>query len=546
MKIALVQLDYHIGNFEENTRKIVEKIGEAKSMGADLAVFAELAICGYPPRDFLEFSHFIELCYDSIEKIAKNCKGIAAIVGSPSRNPDPKGKRLHNSAFFLKDGKIEKIIHKTLLPTYDVFDEYRYFQPNTVFECIELKGKKIALTICEDLWNVVDDNPLYTQNPMDFLIKEKPDLAVNIAASPFSYRHDARRTEILHKNASLYNVPFYYVNHTGAQTELIFDGASGVVIPDGRQYKMALFKEDLQVFEDDEIKSGKGAKNYLEDNKYGRIYLALIEGIHDYFDKLGFKKAVLGMSGGIDSAVVYALTVKALGKDCVLPVLMPSPFSSKGSVKDSRLMIRKLGTKHYKIPIEEVMKAYTGVLKPVFRGRKPDVTEENLQSRIRGAILMAVCNKFNCILLNTTNKSEMAVGYGTQYGDLTGALSVLGDVYKTEVYELAEHINRTENGIIPQSIITKNPSAELKPGQKDTDSLPPYSTLDPILFQYIENRQGPREIISMGYSPELVYRILKMVNQNEFKRYQAPPVLRVSDKGFGLGRRLPIVAKYLS
>lgn len=545
MKIALAQLDYHVGNFEENTAKMLNALQEAKKQGADLAVFAELAISGYPPRDFLEFSHFIELCESHIQKIADACVGIAAIVGGPSRNPDVKGKDLYNSAYFLKEGRIEKIIHKTLLPTYDVFDEYRYFEPNTRFECIELKGHKIALTICEDLWNI-DDNPLYVLNPMDELIKEKPDFAVNIAASPFSFNHDKSRTGVLLKNASQYNLPFFYVNHTGAQTELIFDGCSTIALPDGKVYKMSCFREEIQVFDLAEVRRGIGMADYTPPAKYELVYAALVEGIHDYFRKLGFGKATLGMSGGIDSALVLALAVKALGKENVLPVLMPSPYSSEGSVNDSLEMVKRVGTDHKIIPIEKIMRAYEDTLQEHFKGRSPDVTEENLQARTRGALLMALCNKFNLILLNTSNKSEMAVGYSTMYGDSIGAISVLGDLYKTEVYELARYINEVEGGIIPEHILTKAPSAELRPGQKDSDSLPPYDILDPILFQYIELRQGPREIIAQGFDKDLVYRVLKLVNQSEYKRHQAPPVLRVSDKGFGSGRRLPIVGKYLS
>ena len=545
MKIALAQLDYHVGNFEENTAKMLNALHEAKEKGADLVVFAELAICGYPPRDFLEFKHFIELCEEHIRKVARECIDIAAIVGGPSVNPDIKGKDLFNSAYFLKKGKIAKIINKTLLPTYDVFDEYRYFEPNRRFECIELHDCKIALTICEDLWNI-DDNPLYVLNPMDELIKENPDFAINIAASPFSFNHDKARTHILLKNAKTYNLPFFYVNHTGAQTELIFDGCSTIALPDGKVYKMPYFKEEVQVFDVEELKKGIGVTTYTEPSKYGLVYAALVEGIHDYFKKLGFGKATLGMSGGIDSALVLALAVKAVGKENVLPVLMPSPYSSQGSINDSLDMIGRLETEHKIVPIEKIMKAYDETLHEHFKGRNPDLTEENLQARARGTLLMALCNKFNLILLNTSNKSEMAVGYSTMYGDSIGAISVLGDLYKTEVYELARYINQAEGNIIPENILGKAPSAELRPGQKDSDSLPPYDILDPILFQYIELRQGPREIIAQGFDKDLVYRVLKLVNQSEYKRFQAPPVLRVSDKGFGSGRRLPIVGKYLS
>lgn len=545
MKIALAQLDYHVGNFEDNTKKIIEHINKAKAEGADIVTFAELAICGYPPWDFVEFRHFIEQCEESIKKIATHCNGICAIIGSPTINPEVKGKDLYNSAYILYDGKIQDVVHKTLLPTYDIFDEYRYFEPNTKFKCIEYKGCKIALTICEDLWNI-NENPLYISNPMDELIKEKPDFAINIAASPFSFTHDEKRTKVLLQNATNYNLPFFYVNHIGAQTELIFDGASTVALPSGKVYKMPVFEETMQVYDVEEVKKGIGASIYQPIEKMELIYLALVEGIGDYFRKLGFKKAVLGLSGGVDSALVYALAVKALGKENVLPVLMPSPYTSDASNADALDMINRLGTDHKIIPIKTIMEAYDTTLEPHFEGRKKDIAEENIQARVRGALLMALANKFGLILLNTSNKSEMSVGYSTIYGDSIGGISVLGDVYKTEVFQLCDYINKREGDIIPENIIRKPPSAELRPDQKDSDSLPAYEVLDPILFQYIEQRQGPRELIAMGNDSDLVYRILKLVNTAEYKRFQAPPILRVSDKAFGVGRRLPIVGKYLS
>ncbi len=544
MKIALAQLDYHVGNFEKNTSKIIHAISEAKKDGVDIIAFAELAICGYPAWDFLEFDDFINRCEASIREIAVHCIGIAAIIGGPSRNPVPEGKNLYNTAFFLNNGNVEKLIHKTLLPTYDVFDEYRYFEPNTAFACVDYKGKKIAVTICEDLWNL-DDDPMYTINPMDYLIKEKPDFAINIAASPFSYTHDASRVNVLSRNAAKYNIPFFYVNHTGAQTELIFDGASMVAHPDGTIIKLPVFEEKISIFNLDEICTGKYPE-YTAPQKYALITSALVEGIRDYFHKMGFKKAVLGLSGGIDSAVVFALAVKALGKENVLPVLLPSPYTSDASNLEAIEMAKRLGTDHKIISIASITSSYESVLKPLFEGFEPGLAEENLQARSRGTLLMALSNKLGYILINTSNKSEIAVGYSTLYGDSIGAFSVLGDLYKTEVYELANYINATENNPIPEFIITRPPSAELRPGQKDSDSLPPYKILDEILFEYIENRKGPKEIIAQGHEEETVQRILKLVNASEYKRFQAPPILRVSEKAFGVGRRLPIVAKYLS
>jgi NAD+ synthase (glutamine-hydrolysing) len=373
---------------------------------------------------------------------------------------------------------------------------------------------------------------------MDELIKQKPDFAINIAASPFSYTHDLARTNMLARNAAQYGIPFFYVNHTGAQTELIFDGQSLAVNAKGDIYKMPAFEECLSFFDLDKIKQGAESTRYQPLPKMEIIYKALVEGISGYFNKLGFRKALLGMSGGIDSALVLALAVKALGKENVLAVLMPSPYSSEGSVNDALQMVSTLGCDHKIIPIAPIMDAYDEALAPHFVGLKPDITEENIQARARGAVLMALSNKLNHILLNTSNKSEIAVGYSTMYGDSIGALAVVGDLYKTEVY--------SEGPCIPSEIIHKAPSAELRPDQKDSDSLPTYDTLDAVLFQYIEKHQGPREIIAMGFDKDLVYRVLKLVNQSEYKRYQAPPVLRISDKSFGSGRRLPIVAKYLS
>lgn len=545
MKIALAQINYHIGNFESNKKKIADTIEKAKKRGSDLVVFSELAISGYPPRDFLEFDDFIEQCNSMVEAIAENCMGIAAIVGLPTVNTNKKGKPLYNSAAFLNNGKIESMTHKTLLPNYDIFDEYRYFEPNNKFKVIDFKGKKIAITICEDLWNV-QDNPLYTINPMDELIGQKPDLIINIAASPYNYQQTKTRKEVLRRNAEKYKLPLFYVNHLGAQTELLFDGGSLVMNPKGEIVEeLKYFEEDFQVFDLSEI--GKQInKNPTDDiSEIASIHKALVMGVKNYFEKLGFKKAILGLSGGIDSAVTAAIAAEALGSKNVYNVLLPSRYSSGHSVDDSLALVKNYGMPHDIIEIEEAFNTFESTLKPYFKNLPFDVAEENLQARTRGVILMALSNKFGYILLNTSNKSEAAVGYGTLYGDMNGGLSVIGDAYKTQVFELARYINR--NGeMIPENIITKPPSAELRPDQKDSDSLPNYDILDVILFQYIEERKGPKEIIAMGYNEKLVNRILKMVNTNEYKRYQTPPILRISTKAFGMGRRVPIVAKYLS
>jgi len=545
MKIALAQINYHIGNFESNISKIIAGIKKGEKEGADIVVFSELAISGYPPRDFLEFDDFIEQCWTSVNKIAGHCTNTAAVVGLPTFNDNEKGKPLNNSAAFLANGKIHSIINKTLLPNYDIFDEYRYFEPNKIFNVVEYKGKKLAVTICEDLWNV-QDNPLYTINPMDELMNQSPDLMINIAASPFNYHQTKIRKEILRKNAIQYNMPLYYVNHVGAQTELLFDGGSLVMNSKGKIVdELNYFAEDFKVFDTVEVDKNR-ILDYKESERIeiADIYDALVMGIRNYFQKLGFSKAILGLSGGIDSALTAALAAEALGSENVYNVLLPSRYSSDHSIDDSIKLANNLNMPYDIINIEEGFKAFEQLLVPYFKDLPAGIAEENLQARTRGVLLMALSNKFGYILLNTSNKSEAAVGYGTLYGDMNGGLSVIGDVYKTQAYELAHYINRDKE-IIPENIITKPPSAELRPDQKDSYSLPDYDILDEILYQYIEQRKGPKEIVKMGFDETLVNRILKLVNTNEYKRYQTPPMLRISTKAFGMGRRMPIVAKYL-
>ncbi len=545
MKIALAQLNFHIGNFESNTQKIIEKICEAQSSGVDLIVFPELAVTGYPPRDFLEFNDFISRSEMAVNQIAAHCTDVAAIVGAPSRNHTGKGKPLFNSAWFLSNGKVTKLIHKTLLPNYDIFDEYRYFEPNKSFDLVEYQGKRIALTICEDLWNV-DENPLYYVDPMAELARMNPDLIINIAASPFNYLQSETRLDVLRKNTIKYKLPLFYVNHIGSQTELIFDGGSLVLDYQGDIVaKLADFEEDYQIIDTENLVSNPNLTVETKTNPIAAIHDALIVGIKNYFAKLGFTKAILGLSGGIDSAVTLVLAAKALGAENVLALLLPSQFSSDHSISDSVQLANNLGVSYHTIGISEPYSSFEEVLQPYFAGLPFGLAEENLQARIRGVLLMAFSNKFGHILLNTSNKSEAAVGYGTLYGDMNGGLSVLGDVYKTQVFALARFINR-ELEIIPENIITKPPSAELRPDQKDSDSLPDYDILDQILTLYIEERKGPGEIIAAGFDAFTVNRVLRMVNISEHKRYQTPPILRVSPKAFGQGRRMPIVAKYLN
>jgi len=545
MKISIAQINYHIGNFEGNFASMKDAVDQAKAEGADIVCFSELATCGYPPRDFLEFEDFIRLSEKTIDKLIALTEDIAIVVGAPTRNPVPEGKDLYNSAYFLYEKEIKYIQHKALLPTYDIFDEYRYFEPAKEFGVVDFKGKKIALTVCEDIWNIANENPLYTICPLDEMMGHKPDFIINTSASPFSYTQADERKAIIKANVARYKLPMFYINHVGAQTEIIFDGGSVVISPNGKIYEeLPYFTQALKTYCLEEVM--QGVQNAEQDvSKIEKIHDALVLGIKDYFGKLGFKKAILGLSGGIDSAVTAVLAQRALGKENVRVLLMPSQFSSDHSVNDARALAENLGIQYDIIAIKDLFDAFMVKLDPMFSGLEFNVTEENIQARSRGLLLMAMSNKFGNILLNTSNKSEMAVGYGTLYGDLAGGISVIGDIYKMEVFALAEYMNK-DGEVIPINTITKPPSAELRPDQKDSDSLPEYEILDTILYQYIENRKGPKEIVAMGYDAALVKRILRLVNISEFKRYQTAPVLRVSKKAFGVGRRMPIVGKYLN
>ena len=546
MKIAIAQLNYHIGNFELNTSKIIDCINKSKAAGADLAVFSELSVTGYYPHDLLERKEFVEQSYRAIDRIAACCNGIAAIVGGPSINPEPRGKKLFNSAFFMYDGVVQQTVNKSLLPTYDIFDEYRHFEPNKQFSVFDFCGKKIAITICEDLWdeqetqNEFGREKLYQLSPLKELSVLNPELVINLSASPFSYNQENSRKNILIKNAIKYQLPILYVNQVGAQTELVFDGGSFFLDKNGIiQEELNYFEEDFRII-DTEIPSGNLQP---KTETIEKIHHALVLGIRDYFTKMGFKKATLGLSGGIDSALVLVLAVEALGKENVRVLLMPSRYSSDHSVNDALQLAENLGIQYETIPIQPMVDSFEQSLSEVFAGLTSDVAEENIQARTRGILLMAISNKFGNILLNTTNKSECAVGYGTLYGDMNGGLSVLGDVYKTDVFKMARWINRDQE-IIPENSILKPPSAELRPDQKDTDSLPDYNMLDQILFDYIELNLSPEEIIAKGFDEATVLRTVRMVNNNEYKRFQAPPIIRVSSKAFGFGRRIPLVAIY--
>jgi NAD+ synthase (glutamine-hydrolysing) len=550
MKIALAQLNYTIGAFDENADKMIRSIQDARNQGARLVIFSELSVTGYPPLDLLEHKYFIEKTEQSVQNIIEHTKDIGVIFGSPIVNDEPKGKNLFNAAYFIFNRKILGIARKALLPTYDIFDEYRYFQPHEETEVIEFEGIRFGLTICEDLWykqpllTNFGKNKLYPYNPMDSMAGKHPDIIINIAASPFAYNHDEIKSAILTYNAEKYHLPVIYVNQAGAQTELIFDGGSRVVNRDGRVVRrMKNFSEDFILIDSDTSFNVPALNVNEEDDLIPKIHDALILGIKDYFGKMGFKSAVLGLSGGIDSSVTLVLAVEALGAENVRVLLMPSKYSSGHSVTDAVKLADNLGIQYDIISIKEIVEKFESSLKPVFKDLPEDIAEENVQARIRGTLLMAVSNKFGNILLNTSNKSEAAVGYGTLYGDMNGGLSVLGDVYKTDVFRLARYINR-DTEVIPESVLTKPPSAELRPDQKDTDSLPDYELLDGILYRYIELRKSAGEIITDGFDEEIVNKVIRMVNINEYKRFQTPPILRVSSKAFGMGRRMPLVARY--
>jgi NAD+ synthase (glutamine-hydrolysing) len=560
MKIFLAQQNYHIGNFEANTEKIIAAIRKAKQLGGELIIFSELAVCGYPPRDFLEFNDFIDQCDKAIDAIRKEADVIGVIIGAPTRNNNLHGKDLHNSAYLLYNEQIVGVAHKTLLPTYDIFDEYRYFEPADSWNVIEFQGKRIALTICEDIWNL-GNNPQYKICPMDKLMEQRPDVMINISASPFDDLHAEGRMSMIKQNVAKYKIPLLYCNTVGSQTEIVFDGGS--LAMDIHQHIVAelpYFQEALQcvhlkddrTFDETHVKTAAQIPSielmpdsFDDDYDIDEIHDALILGIRDYFQKMGFSKAIVASSGGIDSAVVLALACEALGAQNVRALLMPSEYSTQHSVTDAEKLSKNLNNQYDILPIKDVFNTFRHTLNPIFKDMPFNVAEENLQSRIRGALVMALSNKFGSILLNTSNKSELATGYGTLYGDMAGGLGVLGDLYKMQVYALARYINRNSE-IIPVNIINKAPSAELRPNQKDSDSLPEYNILDPILYQYIECRKGPNEIIDMGFDATLVRRILRLVNMNEYKRNQFCPIIRISPKAFGIGRRVPIVGKYLS
>ncbi len=556
MKICLAQINPTVGDFEQNVKKICRFINTAKKKRADLIVFPEMCIVGYPPKDLLELSGFVDSNLKALEEVKKNVTGISAIVGFVDRNVGHRGKNLYNAAAYINNKEIISRHYKSLLPTYDVFDEDRYFEPAHSISLAKISGRRSGISICEDAWgaNVVWPGKIHHKDPVESMVRQGAEIIINISASPFTIGKQDERLKMLTSHAKKYNVPIVFVNQIGGNDDLVFDGNSLVINKKGVIVDKALsFEEDLLMveFKGPDISAGgskpssvgKRTQAGADEGEIESVYDALVLGTRDYVRKCGFKKAVIGLSGGIDSAVTAVIAARALGKGKVLGVTMPSGFSSKGSVKDSKALAKRLGIAFENIPIKSVYNAYTRTLSDMFTGLPFDVTEENLQARIRGKILMAISNKYGYLVLTTGNKSELAVGYCTLYGDMCGGLAVISDIPKTMVYDIAEYINRKKE-IIPIDTIEKPPSAELRPDQKDQDSLPPYDILDGVLRAYVEESKDIDDIVGIGFNETLVKDIIKKVDTNEYKRKQAAPGLKVTSKAFGTGRRMPLAQRY--
>jgi len=543
MKIALAQINPIIGDFTHNTGKIIAAAEKAIGLSCDLIVFSELIISGYPPRDLLEKKDFIDANLIHLQKLVKSIKGIGVICGVVSKNPNKKGNPLYNSAVLFDNGKILHQAHKRLLPAYDVFDERRYFEPGK--ECLPFlyKGCQIGLTICEDIWNDKDffSRRLYPADPLKKMVKEGVNLLINISASPFHVGKRKFKWDLFGSIAKKYKLPLLYSNQVGGNDSVLFDGISLAFDAQGRLAARARdFREDIIVFD---TQTQKGDLHPVSETDTESILNGLIMGTRDYVRKCGFSRAVVGLSGGIDSALTAYIAVRALGKENVILIFMPSQYTLKENFEDTKNLAKNLDTKLFNVPIEGVFEKFLQGLSPLFKGVATEVTGQNIQARTRGTILMAISNKLGCLLLSTGNKSELAVGYCTLYGDMNGGLAVISDVPKTMVYRIARFINR-DREVIPERIIQKPPSAELKPDQLDQDDLPPYEILDDILKAYIEDNKTAKEIIEMGLEPSIVRDIISRVHQNEYKRHQSPPGLNVTTKSFGCGRRLPIAQRY--
>jgi NAD+ synthase (glutamine-hydrolysing) len=544
VKIALAQINPTVGDFQGNTKKIIEFAREAASAQADLVMFPELAVCGYPPADFLDKPSFVARAGDAVAEIAADTKGLLSVIcGYVTAAPPGSGKQVVNSAALLRNGAVEFVQSKRLLPFYDVFDEQRYFAPAEIQNLYTQGDQRLALTICEDAWNdkLFWPRRLYSVDPIEELMRQGGSLILNISASPYYRGKRELRHRMLAAIARRHQVPVVMVNQVGGNDSLVFDGSSFAMGPDGSVVTQARsFAEDLVYFDSAAL---TGDRRPVDPSEDAAVYQALVLGTRDYVTKCGFSKVLIGLSGGVDSALVAAIAVDALGKENVTTVGMPSQYSSTGSIADARTLAENLGIRFDTIAIHDLFEQYTGALAPLFSGRAADITEENIQSRIRGNLLMALSNKFNALVLTTGNKSEMSVGYCTLYGDMVGALAVIGDVVKTEVYQLCRQLNR-DRIVIPQAILEKPPSAELRPDQKDTDSLPPYEVLDPILQAYVERYETPEEIAAeYHFDLATVSQVVKLVERSEYKRQQAAPVLKVTSKSFGMGRRFPIAVK---
>jgi len=534
MKIALAQINTTIGDFEGNTAKILQCIDQARERGSDLVIFPELSIPGYPPTDYMDKADFVRTTLEKLNHIAIATTDIGVILGYLDFNRSKEGKPFYNGAALMRDGNIISRVYKSLLPSYDVFDESRYFQPGEAIKGCSYLGKRLGITICEDVWNDKDffHERLYPDDPVELLVKQEIDLLINISGSPFYVGKRSMRTNMLKNIARKYRIPVAYVNQVGGNDSLLFDGGSMVIDSQGEIRASAKeFAEDLIIFD---LEKNKGDVHPLIDNEEELALKALCTGTWDYVSKCGFKRAVLGMSGGIDSSLTAWIAAEALGKENVLGVALPSPYSSPESVQDAEIFSHRLGIDFRIIPISRIFEVYREELKPSFADYEEDITEENLQARIRGTILMALSNKFNALLLATGNKSEMAVGYCTLYGDMCGALAVISDIPKTMVYRLAHYINRDEE-IIPERVLTKPPSAELRPDQTDQDSLPPYDVLDAILAEYVEKNQNIGAIAAKGYDRTIVIDVVRRIHLNEYKRRQAPLGLKITTKAFGSG-----------
>lgn len=548
MRIALAQINPTIGDIPGNVRKIVDFTLQAKAQGAEVVVFPELAVCGYPPKDLLLKPQFIDDNLRALQLIAKRGIGIDVIVGYADRNANPVGRPLHNAVALLREGQIFSRHFKTLLPTYDVFDESRYFEPGPDVQdanLIQVGGTLVGVSICEDLWNDerLIDRRLYHQNPLANLFTRGSQLMINASASPFVVDKHKFRLELFSSQVKQFKQPLVYVNQVGGNDELVFDGNSVVFDATGNVIAQAKeFEEDLLV-----VDVPAKSTNRIETHSTGvaSIYKALVLGLRDYVRKCGFKSIVLGLSGGIDSALTAKLAVDALGKENVVGVAMPSRYSSDHSVSDAEVLAKNLDITFHNVPIKLIHDAAEGTLADLFKGTEPGLAEENMQARARGNVLMAISNKFNHLLLTTGNKSEIAVGYCTLYGDMCGGLAVISDVPKTTVYEMCEWINAHEGrDVIPRNTINKAPSAELRPNQTDQDSLPPYPILDAILHRYVELEESAPQIVAQGFDATTVLRIIKLIDRSEYKRRQAAPGLKVTSRAFGFGRRMPIAQNY--